>query len=81
MTTIAVAVKDGVAAIGADTMSKSGYTNERAGHVVNHSKIITVGDSYFAITGPTSGKLALSHYFARLNESPVLDTPEAIYAV
>ncbi len=80
MTTIAVAVKDGIAAIGADTTTKHRYSKDRAEHVVNHSKLLIVGDSHLAITGPTSGKLALKRYFANLDELPALDNPDAIFS-
>ncbi len=81
MTTIAVAVKDGVAAIGADTMTKYGFAKERAEYVVNHDKIFSVGESYLALAGPAVGRLALEHYFTEaLGRVPTLESPQAIFA-
>ena len=81
MTTIAVAVKDGIAAIGADTMTKYGFAKERAEYVVNHDKIFRVGESYLALAGPAVGKLALEHYFTEaLGRVPTLESAQAIFA-
>lgn len=70
MTTITVAKKNGQVAIAADTLTKWGDTKETSAYILNHQKILRVGDSYLAITGPASGKLVLSHYFSHLEEQP-----------
>jgi ATP-dependent HslUV protease subunit HslV len=62
MSTIAVVARDGVAAIAADSLTTWGTSQESATYVVNHEKIIQVGNSYLAISGPTSAKLALKDY-------------------
>jgi ATP-dependent protease HslVU (ClpYQ), peptidase subunit len=64
MTTLAVVKKNGVAAIAADTLTKWGTTKESASYVVNHGKLIQVGDSWLAVTGYTTFILILKDYFA-----------------
>jgi ATP-dependent HslUV protease subunit HslV len=63
MSTIVVVTKDGFAAIAADSLTTWGSAKESAEYVLNHQKIIRVGDSHLAISGPTSAKLALKDYF------------------
>lgn len=79
MTTIAVAKKNGQVAIAADTLTKWGDTKETSAYILNHQKILRVGDSYLAITGPTSGKLVLSHYFSHAEEQPRFGSVEEIF--
>ena len=79
MTTIAVARKNGQVAIAADTLTKWGATKETSSYILNHQKILQVGDSYVAVTGPASGKLVLNHYFSTLGESPRLRSVEEIF--
>lgn len=56
-----------MAAIAADTLSTWGYSSkDSAEYVVNHQKIIQVGNSRLAISGPTSAKLAIKAYFANV---------------
>lgn len=64
MSTIVAVKKGGVAAIAADSLTTWGSAKDSAEYVLNHQKIIQVGDSYLAISGPTSAKLALKHYFS-----------------
>ena len=64
MSTITVVKKNGVAAIAADSLTKWGYSRESADYVMNHHKIIRVQDSYLAICGPSSAKIALKLYFS-----------------
>lgn len=64
MTTLAVVRKNGVAAIAADTLTKWGTNKESAGYVVNHGKLIRVGDSWLAVTGYTTFILILKEYFS-----------------
>ncbi len=80
MSCITVVRKNGFVAIAADTLSKNGTTKETSTYVVNHDKIWQVGDSFAVISGPTSAKLALQHYFAALPEAPALTDVKAIYA-
>lgn len=79
MTAITIVKKQGMAAVACDTLSKFGCSKESARYVVNHSKIITVGASYIAVSGPTSGKLVLQDYFGSLKETPTLTTVPLIF--
>jgi ATP-dependent protease HslVU (ClpYQ) peptidase subunit len=65
MTTIAVVKKNGYAAISADTMTKWGSGKETAEYIVNHAKILKVGDSYLGVTGDATFKTILRDYFSR----------------
>ena len=64
MSTITVVKKDGFVAIAADTLTKWGSTKESAEYIVNHEKIIRVGDSFLGVSGSASVALALQHLFA-----------------
>jgi ATP-dependent HslUV protease subunit HslV len=64
MTTIAVVKKESVAAIAADSLTTWGSAKDSAEYIANHNKILHVGQSYIAISGPTSAKLAIEDYFA-----------------
>lgn len=79
MSTITVVKKNGYAAIAADTLTKWGATKESADYIVNHSKIIQVRDSFLAISGPTSAKLALKRYFANMKEEPSFYSVDGIF--
>ena len=77
MTTLTVVKKNGLAAIAADSLTKWGYVKESADYVVNHNKILAVQDSYIAICGPSSAKIALGRYFSE-NEAR-LDSVDHIF--
>lgn len=79
MSTITVVRKDAMVAIAADTLTKFGGARETADYVVNHQKIIQVGDSYLGVTGPTTGKLILQDFFARRRKAAPLDTVAGIF--
>ncbi len=64
MTTIAVVQKEGFAAIAADSLTTWGSAKESAEYVVNNQKILQIGQSYLAVSGPTSAKLAIKGHFA-----------------
>jgi ATP-dependent protease HslVU (ClpYQ) peptidase subunit len=64
MTTLVVVKKAGVAAIAADTLTKWGAIKESARHVVNHSKLIRIGDTWLAVTGYSTFVLILQDYFS-----------------
>lgn len=64
MTTLAVVKKNGIAAIAADTLTKWGSNKESAPYIVNHSKLIQLGDSWIAVTGYTTFILILKDYFS-----------------
>ena len=79
MTTIVVVQKDGVAAIGADTMTKLGATFESARYIENHSKINQWGDNYFAHTGHASFGLVLASYFAGIEKAEELTCAQDVF--
>lgn len=79
MTTIAVVKKDGIAAIAADTLTKWGSGKESAQYVVNHHKILQVGQSYIAITGSATFKLILRDYFSEPGRPIRLDSAMDIF--
>jgi ATP-dependent HslUV protease subunit HslV len=64
MSTIVVAQKNGVACIGADTMSCLGSLRQKAHHIVNKSKIIRLGDTYVGLTGTSTSLVVMNSYFA-----------------
>lgn len=79
MSTIVAVQKNGVAVIGADTLTKFGGTKENAGYIVNPSKIVKIGQSYIACVGHASFGLVLESYFASLKAIPRLDSPKDIF--
>jgi len=79
MSTIVVVKKNNEIVIGADTLTKYGYTKLRAGYAKNQSKIITVGDSYIATCGNAVVDLILKSYFKSLDELPNLDSVDNIF--
>ena len=81
MSTVTVVRKNGFAAIAADTQTTWGWEKETAKYVVNHQKIIQVGESYLAMTGSTTGKLVLRHYFDSLEKIPDFSNVNAIFAI
>ncbi len=78
MSTIAVVVKDGFAAIAADSLTTWGSAKDSAEYLLGNQKIIQVGNSYLAISGPTSAKLAVKDYFGRKSDVD-LSNVEAIF--
>lgn len=64
MTTIAVVKKAGRIAIAADTLTKWGPGKESAGYIVNHSKLLQVGESWLAVSGNATFKHVLDDWFA-----------------
>ena len=68
MSTIVVVKKEGFAAIAADSLTTWGSAKESAEYIVNHQKIFQIGQSYIAVSGPTSAKLAIKDYFANKHD-------------
>ncbi|HCN76936.1 MAG TPA: MFS transporter [Verrucomicrobiales bacterium] len=64
MSTIVIAQKNGVACIGADTMSCLGSLRQRAHHVVNKTKITKIGDTFIGLTGTSASLVVMNSYFA-----------------
>src|ERR1700730_34712 len=79
MSRILVVAKGGVAAVAADTLTTHYSSKDSAEYVVNHQKIIQVGNTYLGITGPASAKLAIGAYFAE-DPSVSLNSVDAIFA-
>ena len=79
MSTILVVRKGKSIAIGADTLSKHGYTKQGADVIENSSKIIKVGRTYMGFTGEASWGLVMSHYMSRFKRLPKLDSPQSIF--
>lgn len=81
MSTITVVKKNGCTAIAADSLSSWGSSKDSADYVVNHKKILQVGENYIAICGPTSFKLILSDYFSNLDSDVHLHNVGEIFKV
>ncbi len=79
MSTIVVVRKNGIAAIGADTLTRLGSTKESAEWIGNPSKLVQVGSSTLGVTGHASSGLVLHSYFSQLDEPPALDSEESIF--
>jgi ATP-dependent protease HslVU (ClpYQ) peptidase subunit len=79
MTTIAVVKKNGYVAIAADTMTKWGPVKETAEYIVNHPKILKVGDSYLGVTGEATFNTILCDYFSRPKVYAHFATPLEIF--
>ncbi len=81
MSTITVVKKNGIAAIAADSLTKWGPIKETAEYVVNHEKIMQVGDYYLAVVGPAAAMPVLKHFFAARRRPVRLDDPDEIFAL
>ena len=81
MSTVTVVKKNGQIAIAADTLTKWGGGKESAGYIVNHQKIIRVGESWLGITGTATAHLILEDYFSGLDETPAFANPAEIFRV
>lgn len=79
MTTIVVVRKGAEVAIAADSMTKWGTGKETAEYIVNHGKLLQVGDTWLGLTGNATFKTILADYFARPKVKPRFNTPLAIF--
>ncbi len=79
MTTIVVVRKGRDIAIAADTMTKWGSGKETADYVVNHGKLLQVGDTWLGLTGNATFKTILRDYFSRPKVRARFDTPLEIF--
>lgn len=79
MSTIVIVKKNGVAAIGADTLAKYGSVCESAKYIANATKINRVGKSFMAHVGHVSLSLVLESCFSQLETPPPLDSVQAIF--
>jgi ATP-dependent HslUV protease, peptidase subunit HslV len=64
--------------IAADSLTTWGLSKESADYVLNHQKIIRVGKSYLAFSGPTSAKLAIKDYFDNMSDADLTNV-DAIF--
>jgi ATP-dependent HslUV protease, peptidase subunit HslV len=79
MSTITIVKKSGYAAVAADSLTKYGANKESADYIVNHSKIIQIQDCFLAISGPTSSKLVLKHYFTTVQSEASFASVDNIF--
>jgi len=79
MSTITAVKKDGYIAIACDTMIKWGSEKNTAKHVVNHNKIMEVGENLIAVTGAAAGHHALRHFFSQQEGEVVLRSVQDIF--
>ena len=79
MSTIVVAQKNGMACIGADTLSCLGSLRQKALHVVNKTKIAKIDDTYIGLTGTSASLVVLRSYFANADRPRDFSSTEAIF--
>lgn len=79
MSTIVVAQKNGIACIGADTLSSLGSLRQRAHHVANKTKITKVGDTYIGLTGTSASLVVMNSYFANADRPRDFSSADAIF--
>jgi len=79
MTTIVAVRKDKQIVIAADRLTTYGSVKESAKYVVNSSKILRLGDTYFGLSGEASWDIVLTSYYNSLTKKPKLDSISAIY--
>ena len=79
MSTIVVAQKNGVACIGADTLSSLGPLRQKAHHVVNKTKITKIGDTLVGLTGTSASLVVMNSYFANPERPRDMSSADAIF--
>jgi ATP-dependent HslUV protease subunit HslV len=79
VSTVTVVRKHGYVAIACDTLTKWGTGMEPAGYIVNHDKILRVGDSLVAVTGAVTFRHALEEFFGAPDAPTRLHTPMEIF--
>ncbi|MDB6074656.1 MAG: proteasome and subunit [Verrucomicrobiaceae bacterium] len=79
MSTIVVAQKNGMACIGADTLSCLGSLRQKATHVVNKTKIAKIDDTYVGLTGTSASLVVMRSYFANPERPRDFSSTEAIF--
>jgi len=79
MSTIVVAQKNGVACIGADTLSSLGPVRQRAHHVVNKTKIARIDDTFIGLTGTSASLVVMNSYFANPERPRDFSSADAIF--
>jgi len=78
MSTVVVVKKDGRVCIAADTLVSWGGTKLGAHYIADMSKVIQVGDTFLGVTGASTHKRVIEHYFARC-EKYSFNSPEEIF--
>ena len=79
MSTITVVKKSGVAAIATDSLTTYGLEKDSAEYIINHQKIVKVGQSLLGICGPTSAKLMVHDFFVNKKPPTKLNTVNSIF--
>lgn len=79
MTTVVVVHKDEKICIAADTLARYGDQLEPAENVRNSDKIVAIGETYLAPTGPASAQLILRSYFADSEHAADFSGVDAIF--
>lgn len=79
MTTVVVTKKSGLACIAADTLATYGDMSESADLIANSDKLVQIGESWVAPTGPASAQLILRHFVGGYDEVPVLEDLDGIF--
>ncbi len=79
MSTIVVAQKNGVACIGADTLSCLGSLRQKAHHIVNKTKITRIGDTLVGLTGTSASLVVMNSYFANPERPRDFSSTDAIF--
>jgi len=79
MSTIVVAQKNGVACIGADTMSCLGSLRQKAHHIVNKTKITKIGDTHIGLTGTSASLVVMNSYFSNPERPRDFSSTDSIF--
>lgn len=79
MSTIVVVQKNGVACIGADTLSSLGSLRQKAHHVVNKTKITKIGDTFIGLTGTSASLVVMNSYFSNPERPQNFSSADAIF--
>jgi ATP-dependent HslUV protease, peptidase subunit HslV len=79
MSTIVVAQKNGVACIGADTLSSLGSLRQKAEHLVNKTKVTKIGDTFIGLTGTSASLVVWNSYFANPERPRDFSSCQAIF--
>ncbi len=79
MTTVVLVSKNGRACLAADTLAHYGDMKEPAKLIINHDKIVTVGDTFLAPTGPAAAQLVLRSYFQDETVEPAFGSDLEIF--
>lgn len=79
MSTIVAVRKDGIAVIGADTLTKFGSTKQSVDLLKNFSKIMAFGENYLSHVGDVAFGHAIKSFLAQQTKLPTLDSPQNIF--